>query len=43
MAVYSARRTRRFEAYGRYWLPYSMFLLEKVTLKLALNVACKAC
>lgn len=43
MAVYSARRTGRFEAYGRYLLPYSMFLLEKVILKFALNSRTSIC
>lgn len=41
MAVYSAKRTGRLDAYGRQLLPYSVFLLEKVRLKLALNAACK--
>lgn len=43
MAVYSAWRTGRFEGYGMCLLPYGMFLLEKCTFQLALNVACKAC
>lgn len=38
MVVCSARRTGKFGAFGRYLLPYSMFLLEKITLKFALNV-----
>lgn len=42
MVVGSARRTGRFGAFGRYLLPYSMFLLEKITLKFALNVACRS-
>lgn len=41
MTVYSARRAGRLDACGRQLLPYSVFLLEKVRLKLALNVACK--
>lgn len=41
MVVCSARRTGRLGAFGRYLLPYSVFLLEKITLKFALNVACK--
>lgn len=43
MAVYSARRTGRFEACSRYLLPYGMFLLEKIPFKLALNLFCKSC
>jgi len=43
MTVYSARRMGKFEAYGRCFLPFSMFVLEEVTLKVALSVASKFC